>query len=107
MNNDPFLEQLRRDAQPLRYQPPDDFVWTRLAARVREGVRISRRQGVAHLLAGWLRPVAASLAALAVVASLAAGYIAQQSHEASTSLETLTSSTELNTTLEDVYSLAE
>jgi hypothetical protein len=67
MSEDRFFERLRREARQLRYQPADDFVWARLSARIRE--RISQPT-VAELLAAWVRPVAASLAALAIVASI-------------------------------------
>lgn len=61
MTDDKFFERLRDDARPLRYEG-DDFLSTRIAARVRE--RITRQQTVAQLLVAWMRPLAASVAAL-------------------------------------------
>jgi hypothetical protein len=71
--DDKFFERLREDAQALRYQPADDVVWTRLAARINERVR--PQPTVSSLLAGWFRPMAASLAALAVIAALSVPFI--------------------------------
>ena len=67
MSEDRFLDRLREDAQPLRYEPADDFVWTRLSARIRQRIA---EPTVIDLLARWFRPVAASLAAVAIVASV-------------------------------------
>jgi len=74
MNDDNFLERLRGDARRLRYEP-DDLAWVRLQARVRE--RIAARPTVSDLLASWFRPLAASLAALSLVAALSAAYYAE------------------------------
>ncbi len=74
MSNENFLEELRGDARQLRYEP-DDATWTRLQARVRE--RIAAHPTVAQLLAAWLRPVGASLAALSLVAALSATWLVQ------------------------------
>ena len=67
MNDDRFFERLRNDAPRLRYEP-DDVMLTRLAARVR--ARVATAPTVASLLARWFRPLAASLAALALAAIL-------------------------------------
>ena len=71
MNDDTFLERLRGDARQLRYEP-GDAAWVRLQARVRE--RIVARPTVSDLLASWFRPLAASLAALSLVAALGTAY---------------------------------
>ncbi len=71
MNDDNFLERLRGDARRLRYEP-DDLAWVRLQARVRE--RIAAHPTVSQLLASWFRPLAASLAALSLVAALGTAY---------------------------------
>ena len=71
MNDDNFLERLRGDAGQLRYEP-GDFAWVRLQARVRE--RIGAQTTVSHFLAAWFRPLAASLAALSLVAALGTAY---------------------------------
>ncbi len=72
MSEDRFLDRLRDDARQLRYQPADDFVWTRLSAQIR--ARIAQPT-VAELLAAWFRPVAVSVVALAVVASIGLTWI--------------------------------
>ena len=68
MTEDKFFERLREDAQELRYEPADEFAWTRLAARI--GERVRAQPTAASFLATWFRPIAASLAALALVAAL-------------------------------------
>jgi hypothetical protein len=73
MNDDNFLERLRGDARRLRYEP-DDVSFVRLQARVRE--RVAAAPTVAQFLASWFRPLAASLAALSIVAALSTAYYA-------------------------------
>ena len=73
MNDDNFLERLRDDARQLRYEP-DDLAWVRLQARVRERIA---RPTAAQFLASWFRPLAASLAALSLVAALGTAYFAE------------------------------
>jgi hypothetical protein len=70
MNDDNFLERLRGDARQLRYEP-DDVAWVRLQARVRERIG---HPTAAQFLASWFRPLAASLAALSLVAALGTAY---------------------------------
>ncbi len=67
MSEDKFLERLRQDAASLRYEPRDEVVWTRLAARIR--ARIAQPT-VSQIIAAWFRPLAASLAAAALAAVL-------------------------------------
>lgn len=67
MSEDRFLDRLRADARQLRYEPDDGAVWTRLSARIRQRIA---EPTVIELLARWFRPVAASLAAVAIVASV-------------------------------------
>ena len=75
MSDDRFLEVLKQDAAPLRYTPgPNDPVWTRLPARVR-GAIDAPPATLAQLLAAWIRPLGASLAALALAASLSLGWL--------------------------------
>jgi len=74
MTDDKFFERLRQDAAPLRYQP-DDVAVTRLQARVRE--RIAAQASVAQLLAGWFRPIATSIAALAIAAAVGTAWMQQ------------------------------
>src|SRR5437764_3271630 len=66
MNEDRFLERLRGDARALRYDAGDTAA-SRLAARIR--ARVSQPT-IAELIAAWFRPVAASLTALALAATI-------------------------------------
>jgi hypothetical protein len=79
MTDDKFFERLRDGARPLRYEG-DDFLATRIAARVRE--RIARPQTVSQLLVAWMRPLAASVAALLLTVTL--GLTWTQRHQDST-----------------------
>jgi len=89
-DNDNFLERLRTDARPLRYEP-DEMMSTRIAARVRERIAAESHAGIAQMLARWFRPVVVSLATLALVATLGIQW-AEQSHDASAAtMDTLTS----------------
>ncbi|HSP33717.1 MAG TPA: hypothetical protein VLU46_05315 [Thermoanaerobaculia bacterium] len=67
MNEERFLERLRGDARQLRHEA-DDVMASRIAARVRG--RISEAT-IAELIAAWFRPIAASLTALALAATIA------------------------------------
>ncbi len=67
MMDETFFEQLRNDAQHLQHLP-DDVTVARLTARVR--ARLGAQPTVAQLLAGWLRPIAAVVAAIAITAAL-------------------------------------
>jgi hypothetical protein len=75
MSDDRFFDRLRDDARQLRYEPDNDAVWTRLAARIESGIR--SEPTVSQLLARWFRPVAASLAALSVAGALTVQWIDQ------------------------------
>lgn len=71
MTDETFFERLRNDARQLQHQP-DDVTVTRLTARIRArlaGPAIAQPT-VAQLLAGWLRPLAAVVAAIALAATL-------------------------------------
>ena len=72
MNDERFFERLRGDARTLRYEP-DEVSASRVAARVRS--RIAEAPTVAQLLARWARPLAVSLAALAIAATLGLKWI--------------------------------
>lgn len=67
MSEDRFFERLREDARPLRFEP-DDFMTTRISARIRE--RLQAPATASQVLARWFRPLAASLSALALAATL-------------------------------------
>jgi hypothetical protein len=103
MNDDEFFERLRDDAQRLRYEP-DDVMLTRLSARVRE--RVAAQPTVAHFLARWFRPVAASLAVLAFAATLGVQYF--ESKQQPTTLEAALSADPVEISVNgDVYTLTQ
>jgi len=88
-DNDDFFDRLRTNARQLRYEP-DEMMSIRIAARVRERIAAESQSGIAPVLARWFRPVVASLATLALVATLGIQW-AEQSHDAAASLDTMTS----------------
>lgn len=67
MSDDPFFERLRGDAAMLRHRP-DDATLARIHARIQE--RLAPRVTVMELLALWIRPVAATMAAIALAAAI-------------------------------------
>jgi hypothetical protein len=67
MNDEQFFERLRYDARHLRHEP-DDITVSRIKARIR--ARAAAPPNVSQLLAGWLRPVAAAIAAVVLTAAL-------------------------------------
>jgi hypothetical protein len=90
MIDDDFLEKLRADARPLRFEP-DDMMTTRIAARVRERIAAEAQSGIAQTLARWFRPVVTSLAMLALVATLGVQWLEQTPDTSATTLDALTS----------------
>jgi len=88
--HDNFLERLRTDARPLRFEP-DEMMTTRIAARVRERIAAESQAGIALILARWFRPMVVSLATLALVATLGAAWFEQWHDTSPTSLDALTS----------------
>ncbi len=88
MSEDRFFERLREDARPIRFEP-DDFMATRIAARVRE--RISAPATVAGVLARWSRPLAASMTALALAATIGIFWIDRAGAAPNGALESLAS----------------
>ena len=103
MSNDRFFDRLRHEARPLRYEPEDAALWTRLAARIRE--RIQLPPSVSELLARWFRPVAASLAALALASALSLAWF-ERSRD-NTSAETMASSSVEISVGGDTFSVAD
>ena len=81
--SDHFFERLRDDAPQLRYEP-DDIMLTRLTARVRE--HVAAEPTVAHFLARWFRPLAASLSVLALAATLGVQWY-ERTQQQTTTLE--------------------
>jgi hypothetical protein len=67
MSEDRFFERVRGDARSLRYEA-GDVASARLAARIRARIE---QPTVWQFLAAWFRPLAASLSALAIVATIA------------------------------------
>lgn len=102
MTEDPFLERLRAEAMQLRYAP-DELTFVRLAARVRE--RVQGQPSVAQLLALWFRPVATSLAALALAASLGLSWV-NHTQEA-VAVDQIAASTIQTSNDADLYSVGE
>jgi hypothetical protein len=87
MTENEFFERLRGDARPLRYQP-DEFLSSRIAARVRG--RIATPTPV-QFLARWFRPLAASLATVALAASLGVVWLDQGAPDTQPTIEALAS----------------
>src|SRR5205085_6392323 len=79
MTENEFFERLRADAARLRYEG-DDFMSARIAARVRE--RITAPLTVSLFLASWLRPIAASLSAIALAACVSVAVLERSSADA-------------------------
>lgn len=102
MSND-FLERLRDDARQLRYEPDDDAMWARLAARVR--ARVAEQPSVSQLLARWFRPVGVSLAGLALAAAIGIGWF--ETRDPAYTLDAMSSNPVEITIAGDTYNLAE
>ena len=66
MSEDRFFDRVRHDARELRYGASDALL-TRVSARIRAGIE---QPTVWEFLAAWFRPLAASLSALALVATI-------------------------------------
>lgn len=102
--NDDFFERLREDARQLRYEPNDGALWTRLPAKVRQG--IARQPDVPQLLARWFRPITASLLVLALAAALSVAWI-ERARDSAYSIEAMgQNSVEINVG-GDTFSIAE
>ena len=96
-NND-FLNRLRTDARPLRYEP-DEMMSIRIAARVRERIAAESQSSIAFVLARWFRPVVASLATLALVATLGIQWAEQSPDTSVPSLDSMTSTQSVDISL--------
>ena len=107
MSDDKFLERLREEAAGLRYEPENPAVWTRLAARIRDGILTSSQPvTVAQLLARWFRPVVISLAALALVSTLGVQWF-ETSHD-TMSVEAAMAANNVEISIDgDIYSVAD
>ena len=107
MSEDRFFERLREEAAGLRYEPENPAAWTRLSARIRDGV-LTRSQPVtvAQLLARWFRPVVISLAALAIVSTLGVQWF-ETSHD-TMSVEAAMASNNVEISIDgDIYRVAD
>lgn len=69
MSDDRFLERLRGDARQLQFEP-DEVAMRRVSARIRASID---RPSVFDLITHWIRPIAASVAAIALAAVIALG----------------------------------
>jgi hypothetical protein len=104
MTEDQFFDRLRDDARSLRYEA-DAFMTTRITALVRE--RISAAPTVSLILARWLRPVAASLTALALAGCISAA-IVERSSTNSASVESLSANNAMEISMAgDTYRVGE
>lgn len=104
MNEDQFLDRLREDARQLRYEP-DAFMTTRISARVRERIH-APAPTVSLFLARWLRPVAASMSALALVACIGVAWAAERSSSDGASVDTLSATNTMEISVDgDTYSV--
>ena len=104
MSDDNLFERLRNEARELRYEA-DDVMLTRLSARVRG--RVTAQPTVAQFLARWFRPVAASLVALALVATLGVQWF-ERTDEQPTTLEAAMSADQVEISVDgDIYSFAQ
>ena len=86
MSEDRFFDRLREDARPLRFEP-DDFMMTRISARIRE--RIQTPPTASQVLARWFRPLAASLSALALAATVGIVWIDRNTADPQPTVESL------------------
>ena len=102
MTNDKFYNRLRADAAQLRYEP-DDVMSARLAARIR--ARIAAELTVSQMLARWLRPIAATFAMLAIVATVGLTWV--EHREASSTTELMASNSVEIAVDGDTYSLGQ
>lgn len=85
MTEHEFFERLQKDARPLRYQP-DEFLSSRIAARVRERINAPTP---AQFLARWFRPLGASLAAAALAATFAIAWLDGTSADVQPTIDSL------------------
>jgi len=99
MSEDRFFERLRADASALRYEP-DASAMTRVSARIRARVA-SQPPTVAQLLASWFRPLATTLAALALAATIGIAFVPNDD------AETIASNPDQISMAGDTYSVGE
>jgi len=106
MSEDKFFDRLRAEAAPLRYEPQDDAMWTRLQARIRERID-NAPPDVTQMIAGWFRPLMASLAALTLVTALGVAYY-EESRDTGASIDSLAQTSSIDVSIGgDTYSVTE
>jgi hypothetical protein len=98
IDDDDFLQRLRSDARPLRFEP-DGAMSARIAARVRERIAAEAQAGVAQVLARWFRPVVVSLATLSVVAVLGVQWFDQTNEASTATLDSMSSTQSVDISL--------
>lgn len=103
MSDDRFFDRIREAASGLRYEPQDPAIWTRLQARIRHRIE-NGPPSVTQMIAGWFRPLMASLAVLALATVLSVTWY-EQSHEAAPSVDSLAQSSIDVSIAGDTYSV--
>jgi hypothetical protein len=98
--NDDFLDQLRKDAAPLRYEPADQMVWVRLRSRIR--ARTVASETVAWWMVRWLRPIAAATLLTALLAGWGSWMLTRYE-----TIDTLAARPDVTIASEDFYRVAE
>ena len=102
MTEDQFFERLKSDARSLRYEP-DAVMAMRIRARVRG--RLAASPTVSLFLARWLRPIAASLSAVALAGCISMVLVERASSDAS--LESLSANNMEISMAGDTYRVGE
>jgi len=104
MSDDKFLDRLRQDARPLRFEPGGDVLWTRLTAKIR--ARVAAQPDVPALLARWFRPITASFLMLALAAALSVVWL-EPGRDSATSVDAMASNSVEITVDGDTFSLTQ
>jgi len=104
MTEDKFFEKLREDSAPLRFEPRDSALWTRLPVRIRE--RIHHQPSVSQMLARWFRPITVSFVALSIAAALSVTWL-EHTRESSYAAEAMGSNSVEITVDGNTFNLAE
>ena len=94
MSDDRFIERLRSDARSLRFEPKDDAIWTRLPAKIRARIH-AQPLTASQLLAAWFRPIAASLTAVALAATIGLAWFERPSAATNTAETTVSTGVDI------------
>jgi hypothetical protein len=104
MTENEFFERLRNDGRALRHQP-DEFLSARIAARVRGRIAAPTP---AQFLARWFRPLGASLATVALAASLGVVWLDQSTPDSQPTIDALASTNTIEISAAgDVYGVSQ